>query len=364
MSAGSSGFWFSNDATCGTSPDLATLLGCLRTKIEADVDAAVGRIKPRGALLLDNVGLGSSFPSLPRPSSTDVLISASVPGTLNNPGTISPPAGNAVKFTGDAVSLPCGGGHGSSGKLTITVGAGIACPPNLTATPGQQFILQEPWGPSEAATFGPFAEDQNYCVEFQDQGGPSCHDEVSGVIDYPPNPDPPPSSTSAALLGCQTRIETKARMFAGFVATRLHGCAAKVLQCKLANEIDGADATRCLASATKACSVVPTLINDRLTSGTRSEIKPKVVEKCGLVPFTDLKPFAESLGFSSTAAGCGSATNLSDLVDCIFGVTGPSGTSGVKCLVERDVFIRDPRAADSLTAAGLSPSNDFPCLGP
>lgn len=130
-STGSGGLWFGNDPVCGASnpntcgamADLPTLLVCLRGEIEEEVDRNVSRVAPRAGILLDNVGLGSLFPNVVRPSTTTVTVTATSNGSgvLNNPGTISLPAGNSLTFIGDGTSLPCGSNN-NNGKLTISVG--------------------------------------------------------------------------------------------------------------------------------------------------------------------------------------------------------------------------------------------------
>lgn len=176
----SGGLWFANDTTCGASPDLPTLLDCLRGEFDLEVDALVGRTAPRTGLLLDNIGLGGGFPNITRPPSTVVpALTATAPGSgdLVNPGTITSAAGNAVKFTGDSTTLPCGGGQ--NGKVTISIST--AADPCTDPT-AQQHVLKEPYGPTVVAVFGPFTIDQNYCLELKDS---SCSDTETGLIDIP-----------------------------------------------------------------------------------------------------------------------------------------------------------------------------------
>jgi hypothetical protein len=364
MSNAAGGLWFGNDATCSASADLPTLITCLRTEIDVKVDQVVGRVNPRAGLLLDNIGLGSNFPNLPRPPTSAVVISATAPGsgTLVNPGTISVSNGTSVTFSGDSSTLPCGGGPGNNGKVTITVGAGISCPPAGNST-ASQLVLHAPYGPSDTATFGPFDVNVNYCIELKDGGGPGgCNDKTSGLIAYTPGGATPPSSASAALRACDTRFKTKVKAFAGFDATKLHGCAEKIVRCKLAFEIDAVDPSSCLASAGTACSGIPVKIDNSLALA-----KTKIPLKCGLIPFSDLQPFVGGLGFSNVAAGCSGQADLTALMDCVLGKpTTAADMSGTKCSVEHKVFIRDPRAKDSLSDAHttLNPTTQFPCLGP
>ena len=170
------GLWYSNDGTCGGSGDIPTLLACLRGEIDVRVDTLVGEVKPRASLLLDSTSLGVDFPNIPRPPTVTVVISATAPasGVLVNPGTINVPQGSALKFTGDATTLPCGG-PGMSGRVTITVGTGSTA---------QQRTIKEPWGPNEAAVFGPYivSGDQPYTLDYKDQ---SCNDTTSGTVHTP-----------------------------------------------------------------------------------------------------------------------------------------------------------------------------------
>ena len=183
-STGAGGLWFGNDpvcgasnsATCGGSADLATLIDCLRGEMEVQVDGTVGRMKPRAGLLLDNVGLGSGFPNLPRPPFVSVVVSATGVGSgvLVNPGTITINSSEALKFSGDATTLPCSG-SGMNGRLTISVGTGTACnDPNA-----QVVVIKEPYGSANIAVFGPYTSNQNYCIELKDG---SCMDTATGVI--------------------------------------------------------------------------------------------------------------------------------------------------------------------------------------
>lgn len=157
------------------------------------------------------------------------------------------------------------------------------------------------------------------------------------------------ATTSKALLACQNRLAAKVKSFASFTANKIHGCTEKVVDCKLSSEIDAADDTSCLASATTACSGIAALVASK-----RAAAETKIAAKCGLIPGTDLNQFVAGLGFSNVAAGCGGLSSASAIVDCVL--------DGTKCSVEQQVFIRDPRAQDSLTTAGIASS--FPCVGP
>jgi hypothetical protein len=173
------GLGYGDDPDCGSSADLASLVNCLRQRLDASVDTSFGTFCPRAGILLDNAGLGAGIPNLPRPPTLDVIVSATEPGsgTLVPPGTISPEAGTAVRFAGDAVSLPCG--SEPTGRLTVTVlPLGTAC--SEAGLPQQQLELEEPY--TTTATVGPFTSDVTYCLRLSDE---QCDHEVSGTIDVP-----------------------------------------------------------------------------------------------------------------------------------------------------------------------------------
>ena len=173
LSSGMGGLWYASDATCGASADLPTLLQCVRGEVEARSDALASELKPRSALLLDNIGLGDGFPNLTRPPFDDVLVSATAPGsgTLVSPGTINVTSGHALRFTGDGATLPCGNNPGQTGKLTITVG-------------DQELQLKEPYGSGDVAVFGPYTAsgDIAYTIDLKDG---SCMDTITGNVHVP-----------------------------------------------------------------------------------------------------------------------------------------------------------------------------------
>jgi len=153
---------------------------------------------------------------------------------------------------------------------------------------------------------------------------------------------------SADLLKCQKTLHSKVRSFANVTQVALLGCAQKVEECKLAQEIDGTSPTACLAAASVSCGAatgkVATL---KGTSAGKANVA------CGLIPFGDLNAFIGGLGFFNVSGVC-AATNASDLVTCVF--------DDAQCAAERTVFTLDPRAQDSLTAGGIAAS--FPCAAP
>jgi hypothetical protein len=155
---------------------------------------------------------------------------------------------------------------------------------------------------------------------------------------------------SSDLLACQKQLERQLRGYAKFAANKIHSCAERVARCKLADEIDSEDPVECLAAATSACAAVPGLVSEA-----RAKRRANIVKKCGLVPFTDMTEFVAGLGFFNVAAQCvPAASTVDDLVDCVL--------DAARCSTERQVFIRDPRAQDSLTTANVAAS--FPCVAP
>jgi hypothetical protein len=176
------GLWYSNDVNCGASADLPTLIDCLRDQwLEPEADELVGQLKPRGGLLLDNIGLGDEFPNLPRPPIFDVIVAAVAPdmGDMINPGTIAPGAGTAVRFSGDAVTLPCGM-SANNGRIVVTI-VPLADPCN-SANVLQEFTFKEPYGTTRNVTVGPYTTDVTYCLDLKDG---SCDDVETGTIDMP-----------------------------------------------------------------------------------------------------------------------------------------------------------------------------------
>lgn len=155
-------------------------------------------------------------------------------------------------------------------------------------------------------------------------------------------------ATSKELLDCQKALESNIRGYTNLIYSKLFGCAQKVVECKLANEIDAVDATSCLAKATSGCAAVDPKLDEQA-----AKREAKVVAKCGLVPLAEIEQFTEGLGFFNVANSCGAAS-VSDLVDCVF--------TNARCSTERQLFKLDPRAQDSLTTAGVAAS--FPCVAP
>lgn len=173
LSTGPGGLWYQNDASCNSSPDVPTLVECLREEVEQEVDQVAGQVKPRAGILLANMGLGDEYPNLPLPPTVTQVVTATAPasGTLVNPGTINLPAGSALRIEGDSVTLPCGG-PGQNGKLTVTVGT-------------QTFTLKEPYGPTRFALAGPFLTVGSvpYTIDYKDA---SCDDTVTGNVNVTP----------------------------------------------------------------------------------------------------------------------------------------------------------------------------------
>jgi hypothetical protein len=163
------------------------------------------------------------------------------------------------------------------------------------------------------------------------------------------NPLPAQSATtSKELLSCEIAFEKNVRSLASYTASKLQGCTEKVLRCKLANEIDGADLPSCLATTATRCNDAVTNVSNQQTARAAN-----ILLKCGLVPIADVEAFVGGLGFFNVAGACGAAT-VSDLASCVVATT--------RCNAERAVFRLDPRATDSLAAAGVAAS--FPCAAP
>jgi hypothetical protein len=156
------------------------------------------------------------------------------------------------------------------------------------------------------------------------------------------------AATSKELLDCQKQFESQLRAFSNVVQTGLAGCAQKIVECALADEIDAVDPTACVAKATASCAGVPAKVGDQ-----SSKRQVKVLAKCGLVSLVDLEPYTAGLGFYNVVGACGAA-DVNGLVDCVF--------DGAQCSAEREIFRLDPRAQQSLTTAGIAAS--FPCVAP
>ena len=175
VSTGPGGLWFANDPICGASIDLPTFMVCARDRLDARLDGLASSLKPRTAVLFDNVGLGDAFPHLVRPPFVDVVLSATAPGSgvLNDPGPLVVPAGSALRFTGDASTLGCGGTN-TDGRVSITVGT----------TSTQRFSLQEPYAAGAVAIVGPWiaAGSVPFTIELEDG---ACQSTVSGMVTVP-----------------------------------------------------------------------------------------------------------------------------------------------------------------------------------
>jgi hypothetical protein len=184
--SGAGGLSYGSDVECGTSADLPSLIDCLREQLATSVDVNVGTLKPRAGILLDNMGLGADFPDIPRPPTLDVVVArtmAGESGALVSPGTLTPTSGTAVRFSGDATTLTCGGGMGNNARLTITIlTLGSAC--NNNAAVLQEFSIKQPFGSTRTATTGPFSSDVTYCLNFKDPGS-TCNETITDSIDVP-----------------------------------------------------------------------------------------------------------------------------------------------------------------------------------
>jgi hypothetical protein len=158
---------------------------------------------------------------------------------------------------------------------------------------------------------------------------------------------PARAATTAELLRCQKGIHSRAASFVKLVETALSSCAYKVESCQLGQEIDGADPSACLASATASCTSLSARVPSyKATYSTKAQLV------CG-VPLADLAPYVAGLGMSPQIGTCGASTT-SDLIACIF--------TAAQCSAERTVFALDPRAQDALSTAGVAGAH--PCVGP
>jgi hypothetical protein len=175
LSALPGGLWFGIDATCGGSIDLPSLLACVRGEVEASVDGIVSTLKPRTGILLDNVGLGASFPGLARPPAVDLLVAATAPssGVLVDPGTIVVPVGSTLRVSADETTLSCNGSD-NNGRVKVTVGSGPTA---------QVHTLREPYTDA-VAIFGAFTSVGlvPYTIDYKDG---SCASVVSGTVAVP-----------------------------------------------------------------------------------------------------------------------------------------------------------------------------------
>lgn len=160
------------------------------------------------------------------------------------------------------------------------------------------------------------------------------------------------------LLRCQKELTRIARSVTGLTAKSVHKCTEKALRCTLGAEIDAADPTDCLAGATTSCASVPTKLADKIAA-----IRAKALTKCGLIPTADVLAYIAGLGFANVATDCATLPSplppitvnaVPDLIDCVLAVS--------RCGAEREVFLRDPRAQDSLATIGLGAA--FPCTSP
>lgn len=154
-------------------------------------------------------------------------------------------------------------------------------------------------------------------------------------------------TTSRNMVTCQKKLIGQVQGLTRFSARKLQGCTDKVVKCKLASEIDAVDPTDCLENATVVCGKVGPAVTAAI-----AKRRANMLDKCSFIPIAELDQFIAGLGFLNVSASCG-ALDATDLVDCILATT--------QCAVEREVFLRDPRALDSLTEVGVAAA--FPCTG-
>jgi hypothetical protein len=156
-------------------------------------------------------------------------------------------------------------------------------------------------------------------------------------------------TSSNRLLACQKRVGAQVRFLAKLVGTKIHNCSGRVVTCNLAFEIDGKDPANCLAAAySKYCEPLAAYLDTKI-----QRLKDRLAAACGTIPLADLEPYLAGLGLAGTTQSC-AAADTTALTACII--------DRARCSVEHDVFRTDPRALESLTAAGVAGS--FPCVGP
>jgi hypothetical protein len=167
------------------------------------------------------------------------------------------------------------------------------------------------------------------------------------------------AATSRELLSCQKAVESQVRGFTNFAVARISNCTEKIVECKLAQEIDATDPTACLASAAAACATVPQKVADQQTIRAG-----KIALKCGLFPLADLEPFVAGLGFFNLVSDCGAA-DATDLAMCVLDAgLCPASSDGARGSLERAIFRLDPRAQDSLSDPAINLAASFPCVAP
>jgi hypothetical protein len=157
------------------------------------------------------------------------------------------------------------------------------------------------------------------------------------------------TATGKELLKCQKMMLNQSRSYAKVTWSKLLNCTQKVGDCQLAEEIDGLDATGCVANVSvKKCDPLVAKLSEQ-----QAKRELKTVLKCGLLTLAELEQFIGGLGYSGVVAAC-AATDVNTLVSCVF--------DDVRCNAEGQLFIADPRAQASLVAVGLDAS--FPCVAP
>jgi hypothetical protein len=159
---------------------------------------------------------------------------------------------------------------------------------------------------------------------------------------------PSHASGTGDLLRCQKGLHTRAASFEKVAQLRLTACALKVEYCQLAAEIDGDDATSCLASAAAACSSYSAKVAQY-----KALYREKALIVCGPLGVDELERSVGGLGFAGVNASCGATTSV-DLVACVFDM--------LQCSAERTLFAVDPRAQDAFTTAGIAAAHS--CVGP
>jgi len=156
------------------------------------------------------------------------------------------------------------------------------------------------------------------------------------------------AATSGAMLRCQKMVHSRATTFVKLLQTALMNCTYRVESCQLAHEIDGDDATQCLAAASAACGGYAAKI-----PAYKAAAVAKATSACFGLSSAELGQSVGGLGFAAATPACPSG-HATELVACVFDAT--------QCAAERTIFALDPRAADALGAAGIAGAH--PCAAP
>jgi cysteine-rich repeat protein len=135
------------------------------------------------------------------------------------------------------------------------------------------------------------------------------------------------------------------------------GCAERILECQLAEELDGDDFSSCASAASAKCDKTLGKIADRATS-----LADLMVRKCPVDLTSDDLRSRRGLGFRDIDDACAdlspaaTADDLASITDC--------ATRAILCRSDEAIGEMFPRAHEVLTRAGVIASypDAFPCL--